>query len=290
MLTAVSSAAVTMLELHCTYSFGQHNCTRSTGQQKHSEDVVCISTYTHTQGLCQPAVNIRHIRLWMQFTSKVEVCINCIKTQKTPNKKKNQLSSLSQYMCYHSGFMLQLLLQELNCKTRTVSISYLTTQLYAVTGYFLTTIFSKHMALWTCIFSYKAEARSWPACVHGLAVPPTKPHHWLAPTWQPHHVQAITLPNLPGDVFAQPPYFGGGEQCARWRRDVVTQKGNWIHPFYAPQQQPEPCQSLPGAGQTRGAEFVPPPENAPGFPPAVSSPLFICSHAFTPAIAKLFWQ
>lgn len=46
MLTAVFSAGVTMLELHCTYSFGQQNRTRSTGQQNHSKDVY-LSLYTY---------------------------------------------------------------------------------------------------------------------------------------------------------------------------------------------------------------------------------------------------
>jgi len=69
---------------------------------------------------------------------------------------------------------------------------------------------------------------------------------------------------------------------------MATQKGDRIHPFSAPHEEPELCLPLPGARQVWGAEFVPPPENTPGFPPAVSSPLFIRSHALAPAIAKLF--
>lgn len=128
-------------------------------------------------------------------------------------------------MCYHSGFMLQFLLQEHNCKT-----PYLTRQLYAVTGYFLTTDFSKHMVLCTCIF-YKVKARSWPACVHLLAVPPTA-HRRLAPTQQPPCVPATTLPCLSGGVFPQPTYFGGGSKamCAMeaWCGDTERQQDTTV--------------------------------------------------------------
>lgn len=106
--------------------------------------------------------------------------------------------------------MLQLL--QLSCKTRTVSIPYFTRQRYAITGCFLK-VFSKHTASCICIFSYKVEPRSWPGCVHGLVVSPTKPSAgsslraspcpWWLPAWRLEGSDVHTMEVWHGDIEKQ---------------------------------------------------------------------------------------
>lgn len=157
--------------------------------------------------------------------------------------------------------MLQLPVPEL--KMRTVSISHLTRQLYTVSACFLTPVCSKHLSPCSCISSYQGPT-AW------LCQPQPQP----APARQPHSAPGRTLPS---PLILEKGSDRGNGGATERKQD---------NPCYAPQ----PCQPLPGARQSWGAEFVPPPGNTPCFPPAIFVPVFICSCTLAPAIAKLCWQ
>lgn len=142
-------------------------------------------------------------------------------------------------------------------KMRTVSISHLTRQLHTVTGCFLTPVCSKHLSPCTCIFSYQVSTA------------------WLCHS-QPHPAHHVP---------AQPLYFGEGERYVQWRSDVVTQKGNRISHFMLPSPA-SPCLVL----GSHEVHIFCLPQETPCFPPAIFIPLFICSLALAPAIAKLCCQ